>query len=79
VRAVSRCGWLLAVAVMACGAQTVDARADHGAVSINPGETDFVGTTQDPTLNYGSATIRCDTGTVTGATGTDSDIVDLEG
>jgi hypothetical protein len=75
MKSFSKVGLLLAVALMACAAFAVSAQAQ---VDINPDDTDILGTAEDPTLTYGSATVACDTGTAAGRTGIDSDTVDVE-
>jgi hypothetical protein len=65
-------GPLLVVALLAIAAVGVSAQAQ----TFEPDNTAVSGTANDPTLNYGDAVVTCDTGTVTGMTGTDSNLVD---
>jgi hypothetical protein len=74
MKAFSKFGLLLAVALMACAALAVSAQAQ----TINPDNTLITGTAADPTLNYEGTIVVCDTGTAIGTTGTDSAVVDVE-
>jgi hypothetical protein len=71
MKAFSKLGLLLAVALVACAAVAASAQA----VSISPDNTAIEGVADDPTLNYGEQVVTCDTGTATGTTGTDSPTV----
>jgi hypothetical protein len=74
-----RCGRLLAVALVICATLPVGAQAGHGAVDVNPDNTVITGTADFPTLGYEAVIIQCDTGALTGTTGSgQSDIVDFE-
>jgi hypothetical protein len=65
MKAVSKLGLLVVVALLATAAIATSAQA---ALTINPGGTPVSGTASSPTLSYGVATIRCDTGTADGNT-----------
>jgi hypothetical protein len=73
MKAVSKLGLLLAVALVACTAVAVGAQAQ----TINPDNTTITGTATSPTLDFEGTIVRCDTGTATGTTGTDSAIVNV--
>jgi hypothetical protein len=77
VKAGSKYGVLLAVALIA-GAAAPGAHAGHGAVQISPDNTQFTGTADDPTFTFGTRVLTCDTSTIQGMTGTDSDILDVD-
>lgn len=75
MKAVSRFSLLLAVGLVTCAAFAASAQA----VEINPAGTLITGTADNPTLNYGSQVVQCDTGTAIGTTGDPaSDVVDVE-
>ena len=78
MKAHSRFGLVLAVGLIPCVAFAAVARADHGAVDINPDQTEIVGTASNPTMNYEGTVFRCDTGTARGFTNLDSDVVNVE-
>jgi hypothetical protein len=67
----SKFGLLFAVALVTCAAFAAGAQA----VSISPDNTTITGTADDPTLNYGTRVVQCDSGTATGTTGQDSAVV----
>ncbi len=67
----SKFGLLFAVALVTCAAFAAGAQA----VSISPDSTTITGTADNPTLNYGSRIVACDTGTATGTTGVGSPVV----
>jgi hypothetical protein len=73
-KALSRMGPLLAgvllIAALAAGSAQ--------AVTISPDNTAVTGTANDPTLEYGDVVWTCDTSTVVGITGVDSDVVDVD-
>lgn len=77
MKAGSKCGVLLAVALMA-GAGAPGANAGHGSVQIGPDNTQFTGVADDPLFTYGTRVVTCDTSTIHGVTGTDSDILDVD-
>jgi hypothetical protein len=78
MKALSKSGLLLVTALMACAAFAVGAQANHGAVDINPDNTEITGTASNPTLNYEGVIVRCNTGTAHGWTNNNSDIVNVE-
>lgn len=78
MRTLSKLGLLSAVALMACAGFEGGAQADHGAVDIHPDDTTITGTADAPTLDYEGVLYQCDTGTATGRTNIDSDIVNVE-
>jgi hypothetical protein len=73
MKAFSKFGLLLAVGLMACAALAASAQAQ----TVNPDNTAIVGTATNPTLDYEGTIVRCNTGTASGTTGTDSPIVDV--
>jgi hypothetical protein len=73
MKAFSKFGLLLAVGLMACAALAASAQAQ----TVNPDNTAIVGTATNPTLDYEGTIVRCNTGTASGTTGTDSAIVDV--
>jgi hypothetical protein len=76
MKAASKLGLLLAVALVACTAMAVGAQAQ---VDIKPDNTDITGTATNPTLDYEGTTIQCNTGTAVGTTDLEaSDIVNVE-
>jgi hypothetical protein len=75
MRAVSRCGRLLVIALLTSAAVAASAQA----VVINPPGTAFEGIAENPTLTYGEQVITCATGTVNGTTSDPaSDFVDVD-
>jgi hypothetical protein len=71
----SRCGVLLAVTLMASAAIAAGAQAQ---AVWSPDNTAVFGISEDPILAYEDTTIRCDSSTLSGATGVGSPILDLE-
>jgi hypothetical protein len=76
--ACAKLGGLLAIALTAAATVPAGAGADHRAVVVNPDNAPVTGVAIDPTVNYEGVPIQCDRGTVSGVTGINSDIVDLE-
>lgn len=77
MKAFSKFGLLLAVALVACAAVAASAQA----VEINPPGTAIHGVADDPTLNYGDQVVTCDTGTADGTTSdpaSDTVFVDID-
>jgi hypothetical protein len=72
MKAVSRCGLPLVVALLATAALGASAQA----VTWTPDNTAVSGAASNPTLNYDGLNIICATGTLDGATGQDSDTID---
>jgi len=58
---------------MACAALAASAQAQV----VNPPNTPVVGTATNPTLDYEGTIVRCNTGTASGTTGSNSPIVDV--
>ena len=65
MKSVPKVGLLVAVALLAAAAMATSAQA---ALTINPAGVAVHGDASSPTLSYGVATIRCDTGTADGNT-----------
>jgi hypothetical protein len=72
---ISRLSLLLAVALAASAVMAASAQAQ--AVWI-PDDAAVGGVSPNTTLQFGAATVACDTSTVDGTTGNDSPILDLE-
>jgi hypothetical protein len=68
--AAAKSGALTAVALMVCAVVVANAQAQ---VDINPDDTAFTGTATNPTWPG----IACDTGTITGRTNTNSNVVNV--
>lgn len=71
-------GLLGAVSLVAGVVFAAGAHADHGAGDIHPDNTTIRGTADFPTLDYEGVLYQCNTGTATGRTNTDSDVVNVE-
>lgn len=71
MKAVSKLGLLVAVALLAAAAVAASAQA----VSINPDNTAVSGVSSNSNLSYGVAFVTCDNATANGNTGLDSDSV----
>jgi hypothetical protein len=71
---VSRLGSALAGALLIAALAAVGAQA----VSISPDDTQLTGTADNPTFNYGTRVVQCDSATATGTTGRDSPAVFVE-
>ena len=71
MKAVSKLGLLVAVALLAAAAVAASAQA----VSINPDNTAVSGVSDNSNLSYGVAFVTCDNATADGNTGLDSDSV----
>jgi hypothetical protein len=69
MKAFPKVGLLTVVALLVTAAMATSAPA----VTINPDDTAVSGLSTDSSLSYGVATIRCDTATMDGTTGLDSD------
>lgn len=65
MKSVPKVGLLAAIALLAAAAMATSAQA---ALTINPAGVAVHGEATSPTLSYGIATIRCDTGTADGNT-----------
>jgi hypothetical protein len=65
MKAVPKVGLLALVALLAVAAVAASAQAQ---ITINPAGTAVSGVADSPTLAYGVATVRCDTGTADGNT-----------
>jgi hypothetical protein len=77
MKAASRFGLLLAVALVACTAMAVGAHAQQ--VDIKPDNTDITATATNPTFDYEGTTTVCNTSTAIGTTDLEStDIVNVE-
>ena len=70
-KAVSKCGLVPVIALLAAAAMASSAQA----VTFNPDNAPVSGTTEFPTLSYEETEIVCDIGTLDGSTGLNSDTV----
>jgi hypothetical protein len=74
MKAFSKVGLLVAVALLASAAIAASAQA----VDINPPDTEITGIADNPTLNYGSNVVTCDSGFATGTTPSSGAVVNVD-